>query len=272
MKMRTTPIALVSIFLLGNLYASAQKLPAVQKASVYAPVGIKIDGRGTEWTGKYQAKNSATLLTYVMSNDDENLYLTIQAEGTAALGKIFHGGISLLVKNKVDKNAKPVRITYPLVTVTERSDIVIPLRDKDNNIDSVMIAVNQAIGKSAKKIAIEGIDEITDPDVSVYNDLGLKAAVEVDATRTMTFEYKVPLKYIKHLMDATSTFDYSIIVNGVKLEKNSVVVAGSAIGGGGASFSGGGGGGAPMSVTISPVGGDIFSPTDLKATYTLAKK
>lgn len=253
------------------LTASAQKLPSEQKVSVYAPADVKIDGKGAEWTGKYQAKNNATLLTYVMSNDEENLYLTIQADKNEAIGKIFHGGISLLIKNKADKKAKPVRITYPLVTVGERNGIVIPLRDKDNNTDSVVTVVNLSIGKAAKKIAIEGIDEITDPDVSVYNDLGLKAAVQVDATRVMTFEYKIPLKYIKHLMDETSSFDYNIVVNGVKLEKDAIVVRGGPVGGGGggsATFSS-----APMAaVTIVGAGSDIFSPTDLKASYTLAKK
>jgi hypothetical protein len=270
LKAFLSPILILTL----NQITSAQKLPSEQKESVYAPADVKTDGKPAEWTGKFQAKNNATLLTYVMANDEENLYLTIQANETQALGKIFYGGISLAIRSKKDKKSIPVKITYPLVTPPQRSQIVIPLRDKTNNADSVAIVVNTAIGTSAKAIAIAGFTDITDPDVSVYNDLGIKALVQVDNTRTMTFEYRLPLKYIKHLLDENSAFDYSIIVNGARSEPGMVVVTGSAIGGGGggASFSGGGGSGLGMTVRLDGGAGDIFSPTDLKATYTLAKK
>jgi hypothetical protein len=257
------PYLFAALLLSIAINADAQKLPSEQKESVYAPANPKIDGKPTEWTGKFQAKNSATMLTYVMANDEQNLYLTIQADQTPAIGKIFYGGISLVVKSHKDKKLAPVKMTYPLVSLNERSEIVIPLRDKKNNTDSVVTIVNQWLGKSAKKIVIEGFTDITDPDVSVYNEFGLKAAAQVDNTRTITFEYCLPLKYIKHLLDENAAFDYSIIVNGDKLEPGTVVMRGS-------SLSGGGGG--IMSVSVSPVGSDIFSPTDLKATYTLSKK
>jgi hypothetical protein len=265
MKINYLKPYLFTALLLGiTLNVTAQKLPSEQKGAIYAPANVKTDGKPTEWAGKFQAYNSATLLTYVMANDEENLYLTIQADPTHGIGKIFYGGISLVIKSHKDKKIKPVKMTYPLVTLNERTEIVLPLRDKNNNTDSVVAVVNQWLGKSAKKIAIEGFTDITDPDVSIYNEFGLKAAVLTDNTRTMTFEYCLPLKYIKHLLDENSAFDYSIIVNGEKLPQGTIVVGGS-------SLSGGGGGGL-TSISVSPVGSDIFSPTDLKATYTLAKK
>lgn len=265
-----TPVVILTL----NQIASAQKLPSEQKESVYAPDKVQIDGKPTEWTGKFQAKNSATMLTYVMANDEENLYLTIQANETPALGKIFYGGISLAIRSKKDKKLTPVKITYPLVTMQQRSEIVIPLRDKTNNADSVAIVVNTALGKAAKTIGIAGFTDITDPDVSVYNDLGIKALAQVDNTRTMTFEYRLPLKYIKHLLDENSAFDYNIIVNGAKMESMAMtVVSGSAIGGGGgASFSSGGSGIGTATIRLDGGAGDMFNPTDLKATYKLAKK
>lgn len=252
-----------------HLNGFGQKLPSEQKESVYAPANVKIDGKPAEWAGKFQAKNSATMLTYVMANDEQNLYLTIQADQTPALAKIFYDGISLMIKSHRDKKMKPVTMTYPLVSRTERTEIVLPLRDKKNNTDSVVTLVNDWLGRSAKTILVDGIPDITDPDVSVYNEVGLKAAVMVDNTRTMTFEYLLPLKYIKHLLDENGAFDYSIVVNGAKMQPGTIVV-GNSVASGGASFTGGGG--APMVVSVSPVGSDIFSPTDLKATYTLAKK
>lgn len=260
-----------ALLLLIHLNSFGQKLPSEQKEAVYAPANVKIDGKPTEWNGKFQAKNSATLLTYVMANDEQNLYLSIQADQTPALGKIFYDGISLVIRSRKDKNLKPVKMTYPLVTNIERTAIVLPLRDKKNNTDSVVALVNDELSRSAKKILVDGIAEITDPDVSIYNEVGLKAAVMVDNTRTMTFEYLLPLKYIKHLLDENGAFDYSIVVNGAKIEPGTTIVAGSRVGGG-ASFGSAGGSGGGMTISVAPIGGDIFSPTDLKATYKLAKK
>jgi len=255
-----------------NQMVAAQKLPSEQKVSIYAPADVKTDGKPTEWVGKFQAKNSATMLTYVMANDEENLYLTIQANETPSIGKIFYGGISLAIKSRADKKLMPLKITYPLVSLTQRSEIVMPLRNKDNNADSAAMVVNAALGKSAKIIALSGFTDIADPDVSVYNDLGIKAIAQADNTRTITFEYRLPLKYFKHLVDEAGAFDYSIIVNGDKLEPGTIVVGGSRLGGGGAPVGGGSAGPGVGFISIAPAGNDIFTPTDLKATYTLAKK
>ncbi|GAB3924268.1 hypothetical protein [Mucilaginibacter myungsuensis] len=269
MKPKTlTTLLIAAATLAVALTASAQKLPSEQKVSFYAPADIKIDGKPTEWTGKYQAKNSATLLTYVMSNDEENLYLAIQADQTPAIGKIFFGGISLVVKSKKDKAIAPVKITYPLVTTDERLGIISPLKDKDQNADAAATATNDLLGKAAKTINIAGLIEVADPDISVYNDLGIKAAAQADNTRTMTFEYKLPLKFIKHLMDESSAFDYSIIVNGGELKRAGVSV-GAPITGSGSPTGGGGGG---MVILAGAPVGDMFSPTDLKASYKLASK
>ena len=83
------------IIILGSIpfFADAQKLPNVQQISVRTPENIKIDGKPTEWNNKFQAYNHATSLFYTISNDDENLYLTIQANDMETLIKITGAGI-----------------------------------------------------------------------------------------------------------------------------------------------------------------------------------
>ncbi|HCN82336.1 MAG TPA: hypothetical protein DIT07_01770, partial [Sphingobacteriaceae bacterium] len=74
------------LFLIGILYliiipvtTSAQKLPNIQEASLRAPAGIKVDGKATEWNNQFQAYNKATEIFYTISNDDDKLYLAVQA-------------------------------------------------------------------------------------------------------------------------------------------------------------------------------------------------
>jgi len=251
-------LALVLSFSLSVL---AQKLPSEQKGPVYAPAGLKIDGKAAEWGDTFKAHSNAIDMFYTMANDADNLYLVMQTDQQSATDKIFYGGISLVIQSRADKKAAPLKLTYPLVSLVERSGIVIPLRDKKNNIDSVMNLVNGNIERFAKKIMISGFADLAGPDISVFNDAGIKTAAKAGTNRAVTFEIQLPLKYFKHLLDDHSAFDYSIIVNGDTVQPGTIIVKG-------ASLNGAKGSGALNDASINA----IFSPTYLKASYTLIKK
>src|SRR5476651_452394 len=84
------------------LNTTAQKLPTVQIGSLRAPANIKIDGKATEWGNQFQAYNNHVEFYYTLSNDDKNLYLTVQATEKEIVRRIMNGGISLVV-NKTGK-------------------------------------------------------------------------------------------------------------------------------------------------------------------------
>lgn len=107
-------LAILSCFLGINVHA--QKLPKVQQESVYAPVNIKIDGKATEWDGKFQAYNRANCVYYTVSNDENNLYLTVYVSEWINLDKLIYGGLAFTVSNPVNKTEN-VSITYPLTDV-----------------------------------------------------------------------------------------------------------------------------------------------------------
>lgn len=67
MKLHSANYLSGALLVLIHLNGFGQKLPSEQKESIYAPTNVKIDGKPAEWTGKFQAKNSATMLTYVIS-------------------------------------------------------------------------------------------------------------------------------------------------------------------------------------------------------------
>lgn len=84
------------LFLIMIVAANAQKLPDIQKSGLRAPANLRIDGKATEWNNKFQAFNKNIDVFYTISNDDDNLYLAIQAIDIKTIYKIFNGGISLL--------------------------------------------------------------------------------------------------------------------------------------------------------------------------------
>jgi len=81
-------------FLLSVSFAYAQKLPSVQPNSLRAPANVKIDGIPTGWGETLQAYNKSTELHYTIANDDENLYLTVQATNPRVIQKLLMTGLT----------------------------------------------------------------------------------------------------------------------------------------------------------------------------------
>src|ERR1700761_2163502 len=102
-------LAMFISLLVFNIYA--QKLPSVQTISIYAPTNIKIDGKATEWDNKFQAHNNAIGVSYTIANDEENLYLSIQASDRSIITRVIAGGVTLTIKK--EKKTDDIRITYP---------------------------------------------------------------------------------------------------------------------------------------------------------------
>ena len=111
----------LSTLLVTCFTAQAQKLPGVQQAGLRAPAQIKIDGKTTEWNNQLQAYNKATGIYYTLSNDDGNLYLTIQAKDRLVIRKILSGGIVFTANRSVKKVDEHVSVTFPLMAVNRSS-------------------------------------------------------------------------------------------------------------------------------------------------------
>jgi hypothetical protein len=116
MKFKTfKTVSVASVIAMLCFAASAQKLPSVQTSGVRATDNIKIDGKITEWNDKFQAYNNHIECFYTLANDDNNLYLTVQAIDKAIIRRIINGGITLAVNKTGKKNDKESAcITFPL--------------------------------------------------------------------------------------------------------------------------------------------------------------
>jgi hypothetical protein len=253
--------------------ANAQKLPNVQKASIRAPADIKIDGKTTEWNGKFQAYNHATDIYYILSNDNNKLYLTVRAENQTIIQKILLGGITLVVNpadKKDDKNG--ATITFPVFDKKDRPNInlmskPVPTKNKAINkmlLDSFMRVTNTKLTDKLKEIEITGVKALPDSMLSIYNDVGIKAAALFDNQINYTYELAVPLKYLGLLTDK---FRYHIELNGaatnhatIRLNRN------------GSQYVVSGGGGPSYVILNTPQYAGMVFPTDFWGEYTLAKK
>lgn len=201
--------------------AFAQKLPKIQTASVPAPSNIKIDGKATEWSDKFQAFNRTTEVYYTISNSATKLYLTVQTNERNIIRKIVGNGLTLTI-TPADKAKNKLVVTYPHYAAKDAPvsfnmrDPYLPEKDTvKNNIlaDSVMNEYNAVMNDRFKVIGIIGVPAAEDSTLSIFNAEGFRAAARLDRKLVYTYELAIPLSYIESADG--KPIKYNIMINGV---------------------------------------------------------
>lgn len=211
------------LMVMGCTVAYAQS--NVQEGNMPAPANVKIDGKLTEWGDDFKAYNKATLLYYNMANDDNNLYLAIKSTNQGNNTKILSGGITFAINTagkKKDENA--YIITFPQVN---RSLMRNQYRSRSSSggspqpLDSAAIADmrKQAIA-TVKEIRVSGFKDIQDSVISIYNEYGIKAAVNYDNNGNLIYELALPLKLLNISAASPKEFAYNVKVNALKFSRD----------------------------------------------------
>jgi hypothetical protein len=247
------------LFLVLSINAFSQKLPNKQEKSLRAPSNIKIDGKATEWNNMFQAYNKATDVYYTLSNDDKFLYLTVQSKYHDIVDKILRGGITLTVNHTLQKkDDKHISINYPVLRDADMSTVSnMYARASTAQPDEKLTSYNElntVLESKDKIINVSGIESITDPSISIYNDVDIKAASLFDDKLTYTCEIAIAIKYLNLPNDGMDAFSYQIKVNEPAETHKSVGASGS------------------MALAPPPIAVTSFSTTDFWGVYTLAKK
>jgi hypothetical protein len=232
--MKKTHIALfeytlVSLTFIFPVAVDAQKLPNVQEISLRAPISIKIDGKTTEWNNRFRAYNNSTEFFYTIANDDDNVYLAIQATSPDIINKMIKGGVTFTVNSSDKKNDDGgVTITFPFYSRTEGfninldnirqhiRDTIIMRRLTDS---FIMNVANKELAIKSKEIRITGIKEFNDNRISVYNEHGNKATSLFDKNIYYNYELAIPIKYLGLSIDDPKRFSYNVKINPTKISQ-----------------------------------------------------
>src|ERR1700743_3293772 len=229
MKKKITTFLVICSFAAQSLVA--QKLPNIQEVSVWAPSGIRIDGKPTEWNSELPAFNKSTNVAYMLSNDNDNLYLLIECKDAVINKKIVAGGITFSInaddKRKTD-NAPA--ITYPILKNVPYATVLSAINRLDYKkntpaqFDSVRKAGNKVLTDEGKEIKVTGIKAIQDTLISIYNENGIKAAMLLDDSNSLIYELAVPLKLVglSPSPKQGKKFMYNIMLNGMAA-RNSII-------------------------------------------------
>ena len=83
--------------------------------------------------------------------------------------------------------------------------------------------MNKTLIEGAKEIQVVGIKAISDVMISVYNEYGIKAAMQFQDKKTLTYEIAVPLRYLSTITVNSNKFFYNVKLNGISNTRNTVV-------------------------------------------------
>ena len=263
----------------------------MQEAGIWAPANVKIDAQVGDWNNTFQAYNKTTDVFYTIANTESNLYLVIKSGNATINNKIIGGGINFTINTEGKKKDKDAFVvTFPVVDMANLRNMVMQFAGgmgrQQQAPDSAAIANMRKKAISIdKEIKLVGFKDIPDSVISIYNEYGIKAAIDFDNKGSLVVEMLIPLKYL-HIADGKdASFAYNLKLNGINL--NGIIPGGNAMfggdgpGGGGFARGGGGGGGfggeAPRINAGAAAAGmadiaNMINPTDFWAKYILAKK
>lgn len=259
----------VFALLLNSEIIHAQNINDIPKASL-SRSKIKIDGKADDWASPLKEFNKSTGLSYTITNDDNKLYIIMQASEINTTRKLLLGGITFSLNADGRKKSEELAsLTYPVITTGSRRAAMGGGGQRtfgsyqtmtQEQRDSMQNAMGQKQLESAKDIKVFGFKTVTDTLISIYNEYSIKAAATLDTKGTYTYEISIPLELLP--LNLAKEFGFNVKVNG--LQTNGF--------GGGRSFGGnrpggGGGGGGRGGFDFQ----DLVTPTDFWGKYTLTK-
>ncbi len=186
-----------------NIDARAQKKGDIQENAA-APTATRVDGELSEWdTGRFRTDED-TRLSYLISNDDRNLYLTLKTSDREKVSKIIARGITLTVNADGKKKEGP-SLTFPASRL---------VRPTGNKTADPAAQLRERLA-SANEIRISGMKTIRDGGVSTTNEYGIRAAAVLDSALTYTCELAVPLDQLNLSGPVTTPLAINIRINGI---------------------------------------------------------
>lgn len=199
-------VAVIAAILTLNINAQAQKKADIQPNDL-PPAGLKVDGNLSEWDQKAFVTEDDTKLSYIISNDSENLYLSLKTSDKEKVTKIISRGISFTV-NKDAKKKDGASITYP-VTKPQKAQIA------PGNLNQ---SFQTRLAESGE-IRVRGLQSIMDGGIAVINEYGIRAAAALDSANLFTYELAVPLQQLGLSASSFNPFAVNIRINGIVMPR-----------------------------------------------------
>lgn len=195
-------IACISLILM-SLYTHAQKK---QTLSSDWNTSIRIDGNHSDWGDSLAYYYEKQDLQYSFANDDEYLYVAIKVKDKTQQIQATLNGFSITIKPE-NKKREEIRLTFP---IPDRA----ALRALNNQEFDKPTDVRKTALSAVRGLYIDGFPDIINGAISLDNNYGIKAKVQIDSTDQLTYECAIQLKQL-NLAPKQKTIAVNVKINGL---------------------------------------------------------
>jgi hypothetical protein len=189
----------------SSKHAKTKRLPGV-----WQDKPITVDGHNTDWPSPYPEYDDKAMLGYAVSNDRENLYITVETGDEATQMKILKEGLTVWIDKKGEQN-ELTAINFPLPSEIKPGDAENRKRPSGGQWQQGQGAGGGSDQQEKKRMELEERVRALLPGAGEYslqgfkscnlqfplmeNDTcGIKVRIDIDSDNEMVWEAVVPLK------------------------------------------------------------------------------
>ncbi len=220
------PFFKVSAILLGGILLSCHTSKPTAKSMSAVAHSIVVDGYNNDWPDPYPYSDIDAMISYAITNDAKNLYLTIETNNPKGQLKILDAGMRVWIDTG-GAQKMTAAIDYPVV----REHTQIPTdrlagehSSGENDEDTRIQMRAKNFLADAKEISFEGFKDCnTSFNINATNFCNIKVRIAIDSvSNNMVWEASVPFKALtgKEQMDRTDAgkpYSIGIYINGFEL-------------------------------------------------------
>lgn len=163
---------------------------------------IAVDGSNKDWPSPYPTYDEDAMIGYAISNDKNNLYISVETGDLATQLKILRGGLTVWI-DKTGANNKLTAINFPIPQEEKY-----PLQLHANSPDKQRLELEDKVSAAllnASEYSLQGFKSCNLQYPIKENDTcGIIVRIAVDADNELVWEAVIPFKtfYPKHTIDA----------------------------------------------------------------------
>ncbi len=185
----------------GSRHAKSTRLPGNWQVQP-----IIVDGDSKDWPTPYPAYDEKAQLGYAVSNDKDNLYITVETGDLATQLKILREGLTVWIDRTGNKE-EVTAINYPIPVSASQGDR--PARQKATAGSGPQVSGNdgvqkqrldledkvRAAWKDAKEFSLQGFKSCNlQFPVVAPDSCGIVVSLSIDADNEMVWEAKIPFR------------------------------------------------------------------------------
>lgn len=156
---------------------------------------ILIDGKNNDWTSPYPEYDTKAMVGYAVSNDKQNLYISVESGDPATQFKILRGGLTVWI-DRTGKSEQTVAINYPIPPDNKGNEG--QKQQNDNGQPRIQLDMTERVKRAlpkADQYSLQGFKACNNQySIDEKDTCGIQVSISMDENNELVWEAKVPFK------------------------------------------------------------------------------